>query len=106
MHSYPSEAQLIEALKRHDSLVLQCINGELSLKEFCDAYDNFYWAYALDGHEADAEGNAMLASYEARILLHRSIAEDILSQASQPDSGKAVNQLRAIAAKAFPREGA
>jgi len=95
--SYPSESQLLAALERHDQLVLQCADGELFFEAFCQAYDNFYWAYALDGHEADAEGNAMLVRHQERIAPHQQVAESILSLSNQPNSKEAVSLLKQIA---------
>ena len=102
MESYPSESQLLTALELHDRLVLQCASDELSFHAFCEAYNNFYWAYALDGHEADTDGNAMLVKYHDRIAPHQLIAESILSRSNQLNSADAVSRLKQVA-EAIPR---
>ena len=61
MVSHPSESELVAALDHHDELVRLCAAGGLEFWDFCAAYDNFYWAYALDGHESDSVGQAVLA---------------------------------------------
>jgi hypothetical protein len=79
MNSYPSESQLIAALDHHDELVRLCAAGRLLFWDFCAAYDNFYWAYALDGHESDPAGQAVLESLAARIAPHQELAETVLA---------------------------
>lgn len=79
MATYPSAPELVLALDHHDALVRQCAAGALSFGAFCAAYDNFYWAYALDGHESDAAGQALLGRLAARIAPHRALAEAVLA---------------------------
>ncbi|WAC62287.1 hypothetical protein OVA13_12920 [Pseudoxanthomonas sp. SL93] len=80
MDSYPSESDLVAALDHRDGLVRLCAAGKLSFSDFCDGYDNFYWAYALDGHESDFQGLALLAKYAGRIAPHQVVAETILAK--------------------------
>jgi hypothetical protein len=80
MKSYPSEQDLRAALDRSDELVRLCASGRLSFAEFRERYDNLYWVYAMDGHEANAEGMAVLTKYALRIAPHRVVAEDILGK--------------------------
>lgn len=90
MDSYPSESQLVAALDHHDELVRQCAAGRLPFWDFCAAYDNFYWAYALDGHESDPAGLAVLDKFAARIAPHQELAETVLAHAcsdTRPDKG-------------------
>ena len=75
-----SESELLAALDHHDNLVRRCAAGELPFSEFCVSYDSFYSAYALDGHEYDLGGQALLAKLAARIAPHQAIAENILSR--------------------------
>ena len=82
MASYPSETDLVAALNRADQLVRLCAKDELSFDDFCAEYDNFYWSHALDGHESDQSGLAILAMYAARIAPHQSVAETILAKVS------------------------
>ena len=79
MDSYPSESQLIAALDHHDDLLRLCAGGHLPFWDFCDAYDNFYWAYALDGSESDPAGLALLDKFASRIAPHRELAETVLA---------------------------
>ena len=80
MNSYPTEMDLLAALDRADDLVRECAAGHASFAEFCAEYDNFYWSFALDGHESDQSGQAVLAKYAARIALHQQVADTILAK--------------------------
>src|SRR5690606_7722572 len=63
--------------------------GRLSFAEFLDQYDNFYWAYALDGHEAEPD-EVQLTTLSARIEPHRRVAEEVLAAlASESDAQRA-----------------
>ncbi|MFC5571602.1 hypothetical protein ACFPN1_16225 [Lysobacter yangpyeongensis] len=86
----PLESELIAALDHHDELVRLCAAGRLSFWDFCAAYDNFYWAYALDGHESDPDGQAVLDKLADRIAPHRDLAETVLANVCSdhdPDKG-------------------
>ena len=74
------ESELLATLDHHDNLVRQCAAGELAFSDFFVSYDNFYCAYALDGHEYDLGGQALLAKLADRIAPHQAIAENILSR--------------------------
>lgn len=82
MNAYPSESQLIAALDHHDELALLCADGRLPFWDFCAAYDNFYWTFALDGHESDPFGLAVLDKLADRIAPHRGLAETVLAYVS------------------------
>lgn len=111
MASYPSEQDLRAALDRGDELVRLCASGRLSFAEFCERYDNLYWVYAMDGHEANTAGMAVLTKYALRIAPHRVVAEDILGnvcsdadastdayrQAGRFGSSEAVARLKLVA---------
>ena len=89
MATYPSESELVAAIDHHDELVSQCADGHLSFWDFCAAYDNFYWAYALDGHESDPAGQAVLDKLAARIAPHQELAETVLAHVcSDTDAAK------------------
>jgi hypothetical protein len=89
MNSYPSEPELVAALDHHDELVRLCASERLSFWDFCAAYDNFYWTYALDGHKSDPAGLAVLDKLAARIAPHRELAEAVLRNAcSDTDADK------------------
>ena len=69
---------LAAALDEHDEYVRQLALGRLSLPEFLKRYDNFYWSYALDGHEAEPTQSA-LSAHASRIDLHRQIADEVMA---------------------------
>jgi hypothetical protein len=75
-----SEQTVLEALDEHDALVAACARGELAWEDFERSYAAFYPRYALDGHESDDEGKAMLGTYAGRIELHRRIWDDVLTK--------------------------
>ncbi|MGO4223673.1 hypothetical protein AB4Y64_17700 [Lysobacter sp. TAF61] len=52
----------------------------MTFDDFSAKYDNFYWSHALDGHESDRSGLAVLAKYAARIAPHQAVAETILAK--------------------------
>ncbi len=85
MAMFDSEADLAATLAQHDALVRKCVTGELAFKSFREAYDDFYWRCALDGHESDAEERKLLKKYAQRIEPHRLIAEEILARVCADD---------------------
>jgi hypothetical protein len=107
-----SESELLAALDHHDNLVCKCAAGELPFSDFCVSYDNFYFAYALDGHEYDRAGQALLAKLAGRVAPHQAIAENILPRvcadadaaldvyrrAGRFGSAEAVKRLKLVAA--------
>jgi hypothetical protein len=107
-----SESELVATLDHHDNLVRLCAAEQLSFWDFCASYDDFYCTYALDGHESDAAGQALLAKLARRIRPHQYIAENIFSkvcsdadaatdsyrQAGRFGSAEAVNRLKLAAA--------
>jgi hypothetical protein len=78
MTFFESENDLVNKLNEHDSLIIQCARGELSLEEFLAKYNNFPWYYALDGHESDEEERALLRRYVDRIDVHWRLNSEIL----------------------------
>lgn len=80
MVMFKSESELLAVIAQHDELVRQCVRGELEFWQFCAQYKDFYWFYALDGHESDVEERAFFEKHEDRILPHRTIAYDILGR--------------------------
>ena len=77
---FQSEADLLDVIATHDSLVKQCVSGQLTFLSFCDQYKDFYAYYALDGHESDDEERTLLLKYDHLIEPHRVIAYDILGR--------------------------
>ncbi len=112
---FKSESDLISVIETHDNIVLECVRGSLNFWDFVEKYHNFYWYYALDGHESDEEERVLLEKHESRILPHREIAETILQgvcsdedaekeiyqKASRFGSKVAFSMLKEIASKYF-----
>jgi hypothetical protein len=110
---FESEQDIVEKLDLHDQLVMDCAAGELEFWKFCEAYNNFFYYYALDGHESDDEELALLHKFEDRIVFHERVAEEVLGKvcsdedAEKPDyikcgrfgSRVAVEKLAEIAGK-------
>lgn len=96
MPSYPPEHLLITELQKHDALVRAFAGGTISFEHFCATYGTFYWALALDGHESDEAGLALLKRYEPRIAPHRIISEQALALVSRPEPA-GVNREAAVA---------
>jgi len=69
---------LTAALDEHDEHVRALAAGRVSLAQFLERYDNFYWAFALDGHEPEPGASALFA-LAPRIEPHRRIAEEVLA---------------------------
>ena len=89
MSIFSSEANLLEVLSAHDALVRRCALGHIEFREFVRLYSDFWWRYALDGHEADSTERRLLERHANRILLHRRIAEEVLSPlATESDATK------------------
>ncbi len=80
MDSYPAELDLVVGLDQGDELVRLCASGELSFAAFSAQYGSLYWSAALDGHESDEIGVALLRKYSDRIALHRELAETVLAR--------------------------
>ncbi len=80
MVMFESEADVLKVIDEHDTLVRECVSGEIDFQEFIEKYGNFYWRYALDGHESDEEELALLQKHDTRIEPHRVIAFEILGQ--------------------------
>jgi hypothetical protein len=89
MSNFETENALIEALTAHDELVRRCVRGDIEFREFVRLYDEFYWRFALDGHESDSAEQLLLERHANRILMHQKIAEEVLGAlASASDATK------------------
>jgi hypothetical protein len=71
--------ELVKALTDATSLVMSAGNGEISLEDFLEAYGSFYYAYALDGHEAYPE-ERLLNELQWAIEFHRKVQEEVLNR--------------------------
>lgn len=85
---YESENELIEILGCYDELLRACARGNLQFWDFDKKYGNFFWAYALDGHESDVEEKILLRKYHTRIEPHRIVQEEILSLVCSDEDSK------------------
>ena len=76
MDAYRSE--LVNALERATSLFNRLVNKEISIRQFVNEYDNFFYYEALDGHEANEQQKVLLAEFEELISLHEKIQTNIV----------------------------
>ncbi|BDU16686.1 hypothetical protein LA521A_18870 [Lysobacter auxotrophicus] len=84
-----TELELTCALDRADDLVRRCASGEMQFGDFVSQYNNFFWAYALDGHEANPAEIALFAKLRHRIAPHEAVAQSILAKlCSDNDASK------------------
>jgi len=89
MSNFASEIDLLEELSAHDDLVRRCVHGDIEFREFVRLYDDFWWRFALDGHESDSAERLVLERHANRILLHRKVAEEVIGAlASASDATK------------------
>ena len=79
MKMFESEVQLLSTLDKYDELVDRCASEDISFQSFLQKYDNFYLAFALDGHESDREEQALFEKHKNRIALHREIWEKVIA---------------------------
>lgn len=59
-------------------LVSRALSGDITLKELRDRYENFYYDYALDGHEADEGELLVLNELSDPIRFHEKIQTEVL----------------------------
>ena len=88
MNIFKSEQDMLEVLDAQDQLVLRCAAGRIRFWDFCDQNHDFYWYYALDGHESDESEKLLLLKHKRRIEPHRIIAEEILSTVCKDEDMK------------------
>jgi hypothetical protein len=89
MSDFAFETGLLEALSAHDDLVRRCASGDIEFREFVRLHDDFWWRYALDGHESARTEQLLLERHANRIWVHQKIAEEVLSAlASASDATK------------------
>ena len=67
------EGELAAELLRGTELVARFAGGELSTRAFVDAYANFYYFNALDGHEAGPGTSRLLSRFSAACRLHEAV---------------------------------
>ena len=78
MKMFDSEQYLVDLLEKHDALVLSCARRELDFPAFTESYADFYNVYALDGHESDAQEQALLRKYEKAVSFHERVRDEVL----------------------------
>jgi hypothetical protein len=81
-----TETELRRLLDDHDALVQRCVSGRLSLDEFLRQYDNFPFAYALDGHESDQDEKDMLRRHAKRIGFHLGVMKSLSGLCSEEEA--------------------
>jgi hypothetical protein len=81
-----TEAELLHLLDAHDSLVRQCVSGGLSLDQFLREYNNFPFAYALDGHESGREEKELLSRHANRIGFHFGVMKALSGLCSEEEA--------------------
>ena len=65
--------ELINALKRATSLVGRLVSKEISIEQFVDEYDNFFYYEALDGHESNAQQRLLLSEFAEVVSFHERV---------------------------------
>ena len=75
-----SELKNLEnTLREGTLLVQQAASGELTIQDFIQKYNNFYYYNALDGHEADESTLDLFKKFSELIELHRIIQTEIVN---------------------------
>ena len=70
---YISKKEVEQILDAIDAIVISWLKGEISFAEFLERYGYPVGEYALDGHESDDAGKAILLSLRDRIEVHETI---------------------------------
>jgi hypothetical protein len=81
-----TETELLGLLETHDALVRDCVTGRISLDEFLRRYNDFPFAYALDGHESAPDEKQMLGRHARRIDFHLGVMRSLAGLCSQEDA--------------------
>ena len=115
---FDSEEQFLNLIENHDQLIQDCASGQISFDEFLRQYNNFYYYYALDGHESIENERALFERHENRIKPHAELASEILSNVCSNDdavkqsyldaggfgSEEASRRIKELVAKYFKRK--
>lgn len=64
---------ILKDLLTATELVSKVAKSDLTVEEFRKAYNNFYYAAALDGHEADLSTQRLLEQYQPVIQVHETV---------------------------------
>ncbi len=64
---------LLALFRSATMLVIQAVAGRMNLKHFIEAYDNFYYFNALDGHEDSDDERAVMREFEKLIRFHEAV---------------------------------
>lgn len=68
-----SKDELKNLLLAYSILVNKLNNNQIRLKEFEKEYNNFYYVYALDGHESDEQEKEFLKEFKSAVYFHEKI---------------------------------
>jgi hypothetical protein len=79
VHTY-TEGELSTILEKGAKLILDCVQGGISIETFLFEYDSFYMYHALDGHESDIAELELLQKYEAKIAIHKKIWDEVITK--------------------------
>jgi hypothetical protein len=77
MIMFESENDLLLTIERHNSIIRECVSEVISFEEFLNKYHDFYFYYALDGHESDEEEQQLLEKHKNKIEPHFRLIEEL-----------------------------
>lgn len=77
---FEDENALVTLLEKYKQLLIKVINDEITIDFFFREYGNFYYYYALDGHESDTEEKELLLKYDKDIEVFRVVQEEIFNR--------------------------
>lgn len=73
------DRQQLEVILRDASvLVRMTIKDQISMHDFATRYNNFFYEYALDGHEAEPEEKVALTKARVEVELHRRVQTEVV----------------------------
>ena len=85
---FDSETDLLDTLQKHFLIVNDFIEDRISYDEFNKEYNDFYFYYALDGHESDHEEKLLLQKYFNKIEFFNEVTSILSEICSDEDSVK------------------
>lgn len=68
-----------EILQSANALVCEVLEGRMSIREFVKRYGDFYYAYALDGHESDPAEKSLLSKFQRQIDFHARVQQEVVN---------------------------
>lgn len=88
MIMFESENDLLMTIERHNSIIRECVSEAISFEEFLNKYNDFYFYYALDGHESDEEEQKLLEKHKDKIEPHLRLMEELQGLCDDEDAVK------------------